>query len=329
MTFYEAPTYSPENAGPIEATFLVLPGSSLMTIACTVDPLRAANRVVGKPVFSWRLVSADGSAPATSAGMAMPVSGALEPEKATDLFGVIAGFGAGALRERSLIAAIYRAGRRARAVAGLESGSWLLARAGLLDGRRATTHWEDLEDFSAAFPQIDVRPDRYVADEPYFTSSGASPTFDMMIDLVRRAVSPVAALDVASAFLYEESRGAGAAQPLVALGRRDKHDPRLIEAIRIMEGCIDRPITVAAIARRVGISARSLEAIFMKDMKLTPGAYFLALRLNLARRLVLDTRTPLADVATRAGFTSSASFSRAYRRAFSTSPSRQRSAMRL
>ncbi len=326
MTFCEAPASSPDSVDTTDATFLVLPGSSLMTIACTIDPLRAANRVVGKPVFSWRLVSADGQAPATSSGIAMPVAGALEPDRRSGLFGVVAGFGASGLRDRALISAVYRAARRARMVMGIESGTWPLARAGLLDGKRATTHWEDLEDFAAAFPQIDVRPDRYVVDEPFFTSSGASPTFDMMIELIRRAVSPVAALDVASAFLYEEARGAGDAQPLVALGRRDRHDPRLIEAIRIMENCIDRPVTVAAIAKRVGISVRSLEAVFAKDMKQTPGTYFLALRLTIARRLVADTRAPLADVAARTGFTSAAAFSRAYRRAFSTSPSAHRRA---
>lgn len=320
MAFYE----EDRGEGPLEATFLVLPGSSLMTIACTIDPLRAANRVAGSSIFSWRVVSPDGAPSRTSAGLAIPVDGAFEANRRTDLFGVVAGFGAGRLAERPLVASIHRVARRARIVMGLESGSWLLARAGLLDGRRATTHWEDLEDFSAAYPAIDVRPERYVVDEPFFTSSGASPTFDMMIDLVRRLVSPVAALDVASAFLYEEARGAGDTQPLVALGRRDKHDPRLIEAIRVMENRIDRPVTIAAIARRVGISTRSLEAIFLDGMKQTPGAYFLALRLNIARRLVLDTRAPLADVAERTGFTSAGSFSRAYRRAFAVSPSEHR-----
>src|SRR5690349_13523407 len=77
------------------------------------------------------------------------------------------------------------AARSARAVGGVEAGTWLLARAGLLEGRTATTHWEDMEDFSAAFPGVDVRPDRYIIDGPVFTTGGASPTFDLMLALVR------------------------------------------------------------------------------------------------------------------------------------------------
>ncbi len=91
---------------------------------------------------------------------------------------------------------------------GAEAGTWLVARAGLLEGRSATTHWEDMEDFSAAFPGTDVRPDRYVIDGPVFTCGGASPTFDLMLHLVRSRLGMAVALDVASVFIYDQSRAA-------------------------------------------------------------------------------------------------------------------------
>ena len=90
-------------------------------------------------------------------------------------------------------------------------------RAGLLEGRAATTHWEDMEDFVAAFPGVDVRPDRYVIDGPVFTSGGAAPTFDLMLHLVRSRLGMAVALDVASVFIYDQSREATDAQPLVSL----------------------------------------------------------------------------------------------------------------
>ena len=308
----------------MNVTIFVLSGVSLMTVASTVEPLRAANRVSGRTVFDWRLVSADGAPAAATAGIDIPVSGRFDADTIDGLFVLVAGFGAYDVRDRRLIAGIHRAARRAEAVYGVEAGAWLLARTGLLDGRAATTHWEDLEDFAAAYPMVDVRPDRYVRDGTIFTAAGASPAFDMMIDVVRTYAGPAIALDVASVFIYEASRGAGDAQAFVSLGRAEGRDRRLVEAIRIMESRIDRPVTIAAIARRLGISARALELIFRREVGLAPGAYFLMLRLNAARRLVVDTRLSFADIAGRTGFSSAASFSRAFRRAFQRSPSQMR-----
>ena len=141
----------------------------------------------------------------------------------------------------------------------------------------------------------------YVIDGPVFTTGGASPTFDLMLHLVRTRLGMAVALDVASVFIYDQARAATDAQPLVSLGRIEGFDPRLAQAIRLMEDRIDRPLTTSAIARRVGMSARSLEKLFATAIDETPGAYYLRLRLNAARRLVLDTREPMSDIAARTG----------------------------
>ena len=116
-----------------------------------------------------------------------------------------------------------------------------------------------MEDFAAAFPGADVRPDRYVIDGPVFTTGGASPTFDLMLHLVRSRLGMAVALDVASVFIYDQARAATDAQPLVSLGRLDGYDPRLAQAIRLMEAHVDQPLTIAAIARRAGVTPRTLE----------------------------------------------------------------------
>ena len=100
---------------------------------------------------------------------------------------VIGGFGTRYAGTPALNSGLRRVARQARAVGGVEAGTWLLGHAGLLEGRAATTHWEDMEDFAAAFPGADVRPDRYVIDGPVFTTGGASPTFDLMLHLSARA----------------------------------------------------------------------------------------------------------------------------------------------
>lgn len=313
-----------EEASPLRLTFLVFSGASIMCVASAVDPLRAANRIAGRKVFDWTIVSADGTAPVTTSGLPVAIDGRFDARRATDVLVAIGGFGTRYETASALVAGFRRAAKVARAVGGIEAGGWLLGRAGLLEGRAATTHWEDLEDFAAAFPHADVRPDRYVIDGPVFTAGGASPTFDLMLHLVRSRLGMAVALDVASVFIYDQARAATDAQPLVSLGRLDGYDPRLAQAIRLMEGHLDRPLTTAAIARRVGVSARSLETMFSRAIGETPGAYGLRLRLSTARRLVLDTAEPMADIAARTGFSSASAFSRAFSRAFGTAPTRMR-----
>ncbi|MBL8581292.1 MAG: GlxA family transcriptional regulator [Rhizobiaceae bacterium] len=309
---------------PLSLRLLVLSGSSLMCVASAIDPLRAANRVMGEAAFDWRVVTVDGEAAVTTSGLPISSSGRFDPGEKVDAVIVVGGFGTRSEGGAALSSALRRAARSAKAVGGVEAGTWLLARAGLLDGRAATTHWEDMEDFSAAFPGIDVRPDRYVIDGPVFTTGGASPTFDLMLALIRARLGMATALDVASVFIYDQARAATDAQPLVSLGRLDGYDPRLAQAIRAMEAHIDNPLTVAAIARRAGITARTLEKAFIKAIGETPGAYYLRLRLSAARRLVLDTRLPMADIAGRAGFSSAAAFSRAFSQMFEISPTAMR-----
>ena len=305
---------------PLKVTFLVFSGASIMCVASAVDPLRAANRIAGETLFDFRLVSVTGEAPVTTCGLPVAVSGRFDPAEKTDMLAVVAGFGTQNYATAALLSGLRRVARSARAYGGVEAGTWLVARAGLLEGRAATTHWEDMEDFSAAFPNTEVRPDRYIIDGPAFTSGGASPTFDLMLHLIRSRLGMAVALDVASVFIYDQTRAATDAQPLVSLGRLDGYDPRLAQAIRLMEAHVEAPVTVEAIARRAGITPRTLESIFRKSIGETPGAYYLRLRLTAARKLVTDTRIPMAEIAGRTGFSSAAAFSRAFSRAFGRAP---------
>lgn len=304
----------------LDVTVLVFSGSSIMCVASAIDPLRAANRVTGETLFDFRLVSVGGEPAVTTCGLAVAVSGRFEPSRPTDMIVVVAGFGTQGYATTSFLQGLRRAARSARACGGVEAGTWLVARAGLLEGRAATTHWEDMEDFSAAFPGADVRPDRYVIDGPVFTCGGASPAFDLMLHLIRSRLGMAVALDVASVFIYDQSRAATDAQPLVSLGRLDGYDPRLAQAIRLMEAHVDQPFGIDAIAKRTGVTPRTLESIFRKSIGETPGAYYLRLRLTAARKLVVDTRVPMTDIAARTGFSSAASFSRAFARSFGKPP---------
>ncbi|MDR6952980.1 transcriptional regulator GlxA family with amidase domain [Ancylobacter sp. 3268] len=310
----------------LDVTLLLFSGLSLLSLAATLDPMRGANRVLGRTAYRWKLVSMDGQMPVASCGLPIPVDGAFAPADPQDALIVLAAFEAANYATPRILRALRAGATRSKIVGGIESGSWLMGFAGLLDGRRATTHWEDLEDFAARFPHVDVQPDRFVVDEPVFTTGGATPALDCMLSLIRARNGYSAALDVASLYIYEEMRTGSDVQPIVSLGRIGQHEPRVAKAIRIMETHIDRPVTIAAIARRVDLSTRGLETLFLKTIDVSPGAYYVALRLSAARRLVLDTSLPIADIAERTGFSAIASLSRAYRRQFGVPPSAARRA---
>jgi len=324
---YENAIFAPSD-DPLRVTLLLLPESSMMSLASTLDPMRAANRVARRPLFSWRIVTPDGAPALLTCGVPVGAEGRLGRDCAGDALTVVAGFNQERHAGRALLAELRAAARRFPALGGVEAGGWLLARAGLLDGRSATTHWEDLEDFAARFPEVTVRPDRVVVDGRVFTSGGASPTFDLMLHLIRSRFGYPLALEVASVFIYDEAHTPNDAQPLVSLGRLAGYEPRVAAAIRLMESRLDSPLTTAAIARRLGLSARSLEMLFKQALGMGPGTYYLRLRLQAARRLLLDTRLSMQVVAVRSGFGSHSAFSRTFRQHYGFSPSAYRRAHR-
>lgn len=309
---------------PLAVTILVLPDASLMSMAATLDPMRAANRISGKSPYRWKIVCMDGQTVTTSCGLALQVDGRFAPQDHCDVLIVVAAFNVVRHASLPLLAAVRQAARRARLVGGIESGSWVLAMAGLLDHRRATTHWEDLEDFAVRFPEVQVIPDRWVVDGPVFTTGAAAPALDFMLALIRARQGFGAALNVASLYVYDEVRLPSDAQPLVSLGRDSRLDPRLAHSIRIMEQHIDAPLTIRQVAEHIGCSIRTVEVLFRQVGQCSPAAYYLSLRLQAARRLVTDTGLPMAEIAVRTGFSSIASLSRAFRRQFGQAPSAAR-----
>jgi len=202
----ETALFAPSEAaadGPLRVTVLLLPESSMMSLASTLDPMRAANRVARRPLFDWRIVTPDGQPAPLTCGVPVAAQGAFGRAEEGDALIVVAGFRHERYTSKALLSLLRAARRRFGAIGGVESGGWLLAQAGLLDGRAATIHWEDLEDFAGRFPEVNVLPDRFVIDGRCFTSGGASPTFDLMLHLIRSRFGYPLALEVASVFIYD------------------------------------------------------------------------------------------------------------------------------
>ncbi|MFN3954900.1 MAG: GlxA family transcriptional regulator [Pararhodobacter sp.] len=310
------------SAQPLDIAVLVLPRASILEVASVLDPLRSANRHLGREGFRWRVVSPDGQAVPLTCGIELPSVGPLAAAEGADALIVIAGYNQAEVAGRALVAELRRMAGRFRALGAVDAGPWILARAGLLDDHRATVHWEDLEDFALAHPQVDVVPDRFVISRNRFTIGGASAATDLMLHLIAMRCGAALAGQVAGSFLYEAQVD----------GTRPQHsglfpsarDPRLSAALRMMSARLEEPLALAAIARSQGVSLRRLEQLFRDGLGQGPGAAYLDLRLQAARRLLTDTDHAIQEVALRTGFADRSAFSRAFRRRFGIAPRSQR-----
>jgi transcriptional regulator GlxA family with amidase domain len=303
---------------PLDIAVLVLPRASILEVASVLDPMRNANRHLGREGFRWRVVSPSGAAVPLTCGIELPALGPLAAAQGADVLIVVAGYNQSEIATRPLIAGIRRMAGRFRAIGAVDAGPWVLARAGLLDGHRATVHWEDLEDFATAHPRVDVVPDRFVLSRNRFTAGGAAPAADLMLHLIGARCGAALAGQVAASFQYEaQSDGSRPQRPgMLPMA----HDPRLAAALAMMNAHLEDPLPLEAIARAQGLGLRRMEQLFADNLGQGPAAAYLDLRLQTARRMVIDTRHSLREVALRCGFVDPTGFSRAFRRRFGTPP---------
>ncbi|MFN5996027.1 MAG: GlxA family transcriptional regulator [Paracoccaceae bacterium] len=304
------------SSDPLTIALLVLPQASILEVASALDPLRNANRQLGQEAYRWRVVSPDGAPVPLTCGISLPSSGPLSHAVGADALIVVAGYRLAEVATRPLIRDLRQIASRFQLVGGIDAAPWVLARAGLLDGHRATVHWEDLEDLAAAHPHVDVVSDRFVIDRNRVTISGAAPAQDFMLHLIRSRHGAALARQVASSFLATVRPGH---EPQVAT-QDHALDPRVAQALARMEARIDTPEPASTTAKAVGLSPRRLESLFRTALGTTPAAHALDLRLQAARRMLTDTKHPVAEVALRTGFSSPSTLSRAFRARFGQPP---------
>jgi transcriptional regulator GlxA family with amidase domain len=312
----------------LDVDILAFPETTVLLLASVFEPLRAANRISGQTLYTWRLLSPDGAPVETTAHISIPVDGAFRPDRDSQPLFVVSSYNWRRNNTPQMKMALSHTARHRPMIAGIESGTWLMAEASLLDGHRVTVHWEDQEEFATRYPQIDVVKERFVIDRKRMTSGGSVPTIDMMLEIIRRQQGYSLALEVSRAFLYERDGGSRDLLPSSSAGVGGM-DRRLAQAVRLMEESVDQPFSLERLARRTGISARHLQSLFNESFGVPPHVHYLALRLNAARRKVIESRASFADIAAATGFNSASAFSRSYRAQFRESPSETRKRLRV
>lgn len=302
---------------------VALSDSSMMSLSSVVDPLRAANRLSRLPLFDWKIISLDGNEIRLTCGIEIKADGELSANDQGDLLVVIAGFDHELHTNTKHLSKLRQIAPKFKTICCVEAGTWILARAGIINYHHVTTHWEDTEKLADKYPSLDVRNERYVIDGNIWSSGGASPALDMMLHYLRTTQNKSLAIDVASVFIYDDLSPANDAQT-ISLGRIEQLEPRLAKAIRIMEVNLEEPFSTREIATQVQLSVRMLELLSTKHLGATPGNYYLRLRLQSARRMVLDSKLSILEIAVRSGFKSQSALSRAFTKRYGQSPLRLR-----
>ncbi len=304
-------------AKALNTAVLVLDETNTLSFAATVDPMRAANRLAGRPLFDWDYVSATDEVPMLSSGLTVP-SFPMAQLETCDALIVLAGFQLARHATPSLLSGLRRIANTGATLIGIDGGAWLLAEAGLLDHHPATCHWDAQESFSRRFPEVEFCAEPFTTSEGRMTASGGTAAVDLMLHLINARMGAgfagrMADLFVAPKLMDEPLPDDGS---VVSLPSGSARDTALTDqAHALMEDTLATPMPLAMMAEILGTSARTLQQQFRLRLNTTPQDHYLQLRLAEARRLVTDTSLPLLEVAEATGFTSQSSFSRAFRTA--------------
>ncbi|MEP1329450.1 helix-turn-helix domain-containing protein [Pseudophaeobacter sp.] len=318
-------TWVKDHAASQQVDLLLFDDFSGHCLANTIEPLRAANTLAGRQIYAWRFLTLDGYPATSSAGMEVNPHDRLTHCQG-DMLVAMPSYRYRPLATENTRKALRAAATRYDVMAGFDAGAWLLAAAGLLDGRRATIHWEELSGFAEDFPQVEAQRLRHVQDGNRVTCTGALAAFDLMMDLIGQAHGQALRLEVAALFMSPEITETQSA-PIgsAPLGAGSARSRSVARALDLMQSHIETPLTILEIARQVGRSRKDLEQRMKSQLGATPQAIYRRLRLIQARKLVLETDLSISEVALRSGYEDPSAMTRAYREEFGATPRQMRS----
>lgn len=308
--------------------FVLIDGFALMSYAAAIEPLRAANQLfVGPAPYYIRHIAIDGTYATSSSGAQIPASAAIGEALEYELVIVVAGGNPVGFQHPKLFSWLRRLDRHGVALGGVSGGPVVLASAGLLHGRRMTLHWEHIPALAERDPSLLIEKALYVFDRDRVTCAGGMAAIDMMHRMISLHRGQDLARKVSDWFLHTEIRVAGGPQRSGLVDRYNTTNATVLSALEVMETHIADPISLAQVAAVSGSSPRHLVRLFLASISCSPMRFYLRLRLEKARSLLVGSALSLTDVALSSGFASSAHFSRAFVKEYGAPPSHFRRRM--
>lgn len=304
--------------------FVLVPNFSLIALSSAVDPLRLANGVLERRAYEFVTVGVNAEPVRSSDGIRVLPDRTLADAGDFDAVFVVGpnpiprrGFG-------EVTAWLRRMARRGVAIGGIDTGSYFLARAGLLNGYRCTIHWEDRDVLMEQFPEMIVSTHLFEIDRDRYTCSGGVSPLDLMTVLLSRSPGSRALAARVSDLLVAQQRSPDESQVVPLRHRIAGADPRLVDALEMMESNVEERLTPLEIANYLGVSRRQLERLFQAQAGTSPSHKYLEIRLERARLMVLRSQRSLDEIAAATGFASVGHFITRYRAMFGKTPASER-----
>lgn len=311
----------------IRIAFLVFPGFPMACLTSMIEPLRAANEIVGQDVFAWTIVSEDGRRVEASAHVWFDPNVSLSDLDEVDHVYLLSGPASQFTDPERSNGKLRKIARYGTVIGAISGGVFPLARSGLLEGHTASVHWCYEAAFAEEFPDFVPSTDVITLDRRRLTASGAAAAFDLSLHLIEDALGANVATEVACWFQHPLVRGQGVSQRKPTFASESTSDmlpPAVRDAVAVFTDHLEDPLNIADVAQDVGVSVRQLERMFQKTTGQSPLAYYRMLRMHKARQLLLYGTYTMAEVAAAVGYSSSFTLIKNYTEVFGMHPKEDR-----
>lgn len=304
--------------------FLLVDNFTMIALASAVEPLRMANQLSGRELYSWSTISENGDQVIASDGIRITPDLGIQDSTEFDLVFVVGGVNITRSYTRKQVSWLKTLARKQVHLGGLCTGAYLLAEAGLLNDYDCSTHWECIASMQEAYPRVRCTNHLFVIDRDRITSSGGTVPLDMMLNMIKRDFGYQLTASISEMFICDRVRGESDHQRIPLRHMLGTTQPKLVEVVSLMEANIEEAIELDELAAYVGLSRRQLERLFQKYLHCTPSRYYMRLRLFRARQLLKQTSMSIIDIAAACGFVSTPHFSKCYREHLGIPPREER-----
>lgn len=309
---------------PEHFVFFLLRDFSHIAFSCSIEPLRIANLEAGKQLYSWSLASENGVEETCSNGTVTRVDRGFAEMKPRERLFVISGIHVEQYTTRTILDYVRSTLSHGIPVGGICSAAYILAKAGVLSGKKCSIHWEFHKQFAETFPNVELKKTVFVADKSTPTASGGLAASDLMLHLITQSHGSQLAVRVADQMVYNYVRSDQEVQGRTLRGQVGLNNGHLRSAIRLMDENQEYPLSSSTIAKKLGISTRQLERLFSKYLQCSPQQHYRLMRLETARNMIRLSDKPIYLIAIACGFESPSSFSKRYKLTFGLSPHEER-----
>ncbi|MEL0034110.1 MAG: GlxA family transcriptional regulator [Paracoccaceae bacterium] len=309
---------------PRRFVFVLMENFTLLSFSSALDALRIANRMSGKTLYEWTFIGENEGVVSCSAGTQFKLDNSLIELHRDDTVLLCGGTYIQEATTKKLIGWLRREARRGLTIGGLCTAAYPMAKAGLLDEKKATIHWENQDSFAEEFLEVELTKTVFVCDGNRYTTAGGTSSIDLLLKIIADEHGEELANAVADQMIYSSIRTDQDTQRLSVPTRIGVRHPKLSKVIQMMEINIEEPISPSILAKDVGMSTRQLERLFRRYLDRSPKRYYMELRLQKARNLLMQTDMSVINVALACGFASPSHFSKCYRAHYDNTPYRER-----